>query len=105
MTKSADLADLSQCDKILKIFGQLLVFLFRIWQRFVPALEISYATVQNFIVINGQRLENNLSIWSRDCQCDQMALYIFAKKNRKMSKEGSTFCQMLSKLSNNCQDV
>ena len=37
--------------------------LFSIWQTFVPTLAF-FATGQIFIVVNGQRLNSNLAIWS-----------------------------------------
>ena len=56
-----------QCDQIwqnLKVFGQFWYGLFCIWQAIIHTATIFYATGQIFIVINGQRLKNNLAIWS-----------------------------------------
>ena len=50
--------------KFYKSLGNFSYGLFRLWQTFVPALENLYATGQMFIVVNGQRLKNNLAIWS-----------------------------------------
>ena len=49
------------CKSIWPCFVMVLI---SIWQTFVPTSAIYYATGQIFIVVNGQRLKNNLAIWS-----------------------------------------
>ena len=62
-----------QCDQIWPIFANLANFLkslgnfmdglFSIWQTFVPTLAF-FATGQIFIIVNSQRLNSNIAIWS-----------------------------------------
>ena len=47
-------------DMVYLVFGKRL---------FVPTLAIFYATGQILIVVNGQRLKNNLAIWSHCLPC------------------------------------
>ena len=48
-----------------------------IWQTFVPALGNIYATGQIFIVVNGQRLKNNLAIWSHWTYTTLNAIFVW----------------------------
>ena len=64
ITCSFILSSVTRFGKILKVFGQFWYGLFCIWQAIIHTATIFYATGQIFIVINGQRLKNNLAIWS-----------------------------------------
>ena len=64
ITCSFILSSVTRFGKILKFFGQFWYGLFCIWQAIIHTATIFYATGQIFIVINGQRLKNNLAIWS-----------------------------------------
>ena len=53
----------SKFRHIVKNLDYFLDVLFSIWQTFVPTLAF-YATEQNDIVVNCQRLNGNIAIWS-----------------------------------------
>ena len=60
-----DLPKICHFGKILKVFGfgNFLNGLYCMWQTFVPTLAF-YATGQILFVVSGQRLNNNIAIWS-----------------------------------------
>ena len=59
-----DLAKFRHYGIFLKYFGYFIKVLLSIWQSIEPTLDIFYAIGQIFIVVNCQKMKQNLPIWS-----------------------------------------
>ena len=76
------IGEISPLWQILMVFGQFYYGLFGVWQTFVHTWTI-FPLFGNFLVVNGQRLKNNLAIWSHWRRC-QLGLNNFSKGDQKI---------------------